>query len=68
MAVKKVTVNLPEEMVDFLLQVAKEHDMSFTDALRQAIKSEQFFVAQEKAQNKILIEEPSGRMYLVFRR
>jgi hypothetical protein len=54
---KKITVNLPSDQVDFLQGVAREDNISFTDALRRAINSEQFFVEQEKGGRKILVED-----------
>lgn len=68
MATKKVTVNLPEEMIKFLQKIAEEEDLSFTDVLRRSINAEKFFVTQEKANRKILIEEPGQLLREVVRR
>lgn len=54
---KKITVNLPSDQVDFLQEVAQRDQVSFTDALRRAINSEKFFVEQENAGRKVLVEE-----------
>jgi hypothetical protein len=56
---KKVTVNLPTSQVDFLQGLAKEENISVVDVLRRAINSEKFFVENEKAHRKILIEDGS---------
>ncbi|WP_377808012.1 hypothetical protein ABNQ38_21755 [Azospirillum sp. A29] len=68
MVMKKVTVNLPEEQIEFLQSVAKKEDLSFTDVLRRSINSERFFVAQEVSGNKILVEDSSNRVREVFRK
>jgi hypothetical protein len=68
MPIKKVTVNLPAEQVAFLQQVAAEEDLTFTDILRRSISSERFFLDNEKANRKILVEEPlTQRMFEVRR-
>jgi hypothetical protein len=53
----KVTVNLPEEQVKFLQEVSAKDKISFTDALRRAIRSEEFFVEQESNNRKVLVED-----------
>lgn len=68
MATKKVTVNLPEEQIAFLQQLAEEQHITFTDALRRAINSEKFFVQQETAGRKILVEEEGQRIREVVRK
>jgi hypothetical protein len=64
---KKVTVNIPADQYDFLQEVAQKDQVSFTDALRRAIHSEKFFVDQEKAGRKVLVEE-GDRIREVIRR
>jgi hypothetical protein len=68
MVMKKVTVNLPEEQVAFLQQIAEAEHISFTDALRRSINSEKFFVVQEKANRKVLVEEAGQRLREVIRK
>lgn len=68
MAIRKVTVNLPEEQVQFLQEIAQKESLSFTDVLRRAINSEKFFVQQESAGRKILIEESDQRIREVVRK
>jgi hypothetical protein len=60
MTTKRITVNLPEDQIQFLQDVAKKENLTFTVALSRAINSERFFVQQEGAGHKILVEE-SGR-------
>ncbi len=56
-AFKKVTVNLPTEQVEFLQNLAAKEKLSVVDVLRRAINSEKFFVDNESAKRKILIED-----------
>lgn len=57
MSVKKVTVNLPEDQVKFLQELAASEHISFTDALSRSINAERFFVEQTRQGHKVLIEE-----------
>ncbi len=68
MATKKVTVNLPEEQIRFLQEIAAREHSTFTDILRRSISSEQFFVEQEQKGRKILIEEKGERLREVLRK
>ncbi len=68
MAFKKVTVNLPEDQVAFLQRVAAKEHVSFTDVLRRSINSEKFFLDQEEANRKVLIEEPGKPIREVIRK
>lgn len=64
---KKVTVNLPSEQVDFLQELAAKEKISVVDVLRRAINSEKFFVENESAKRKVLIEDGS-RIREIIRR
>ncbi|HBK55491.1 MAG TPA: CopG family transcriptional regulator [Xanthomonadales bacterium] len=66
--VRKVTVNLPEEQVQFLMKTAQENHLTVTEVLRRAINSERFFVEQEQSGRKILIESEDKRLREVVRR
>jgi hypothetical protein len=68
MVTKKVTVNLPEEQIEFLQKLAESEDLTFTDVLRRSINSEKFFVDQEKSGRKVLIEEHGKPLREVFRK
>jgi hypothetical protein len=68
MAVKKVTVNLPEEQVAFLQQMAERQHITVTDALRRAIETERFFSEQEASGSKVLIEDTKQQIKQVIRR
>lgn len=64
---KKVTINLPEEQVEFLQRIAKRNNITFTEAVRRAITSEKFFVEQEDNGRKILVEEKGHRLREIVR-
>lgn len=55
MKTKKVIVNLLDEQVAFLQNLAARKDMTFTDALVRAIDLEKFLVTQENLGRKVLV-------------
>lgn len=67
-ATKKVTVNLPEEQVQFLLDLAQKENLTFTAALSRSINSERFFVEQQDAGRKVLVEAAGQRLREVMRK
>ena len=64
---KKVTVNLPDDQVKFLQDLANQEHITFTDALRRSIGAERFFVEQKQSGRKILVEDKDKRIREVFR-
>lgn len=68
MVMKKVTVNLPEDQVEFLQKIAEAEHLSFTDVLRRSINSERFFVEQAESGNKVLVEGAGQRIREVLRK
>lgn len=68
MVMKKITVNLPEDQVEFLQKIAQAEHLSFTDVLRRSINSEKFFVEQAEAGNKVLVEGAGQRIREVLRK
>jgi hypothetical protein len=68
MATRKVTINLPEDQIQFLQDIAKKESVTFTDVLRRAINSEKFFVQQEGDGNKVLIEDSAKRIREIVRK
>ncbi|NUB01836.1 CopG family transcriptional regulator [Azospirillum melinis] len=66
--VKKVTVNLPKNEVQFLQRVAKQENLSFTDVLRRSIRSEKFFVENENSGKKILVQSDDNELREIWRR
>ncbi len=63
----KVTVNLPEDTIAELRDLAKTYDISMTDAIRRAIHADAFFTKEEKAGKKILVEEPDRSLRQIVR-
>ena len=57
----KVTVNLPDELVDELRRMAEERDLTMTQVLRQAIESERFLQDELSKGNKVLIENKKDK-------
>ncbi len=68
MATKKVTVNLPDEQIRFLQELAEREHSTVTEILRRSINAERFFVEQEQAGRKILVEEKGQRLREVLRK
>ncbi len=68
MSTKKVTVNLPEEQINFLRKLAAKEHLTFTDVLRRSIRSEKFFTEQEDRGRKILVEEKGQKLREIERR
>jgi len=64
---KKITVNLPEDQVEFLQNLAKQEHITFTDALRRSINAERFFVEQKESGRKILVEEEGHKLREIVR-
>lgn len=57
---KKLTVNLSEEIVDILKDMAKRNQSSMTEELRNAISDRKFFIEQKEAGKKIVLEGPDS--------
>jgi predicted transcriptional regulator len=53
----KMSVNLPDEAVDNLRQIAEKNGITLTAALRQAIANEKFLEDELKGDAKLLIED-----------
>lgn len=67
MSMIKVTVNIPDELVDFLKKTAKEEQISVSDVLRRSINTEKFFIQQQKSGHKILVESDNQQIREVIR-
>jgi predicted transcriptional regulator len=60
---QKVTVNLPDDAVAALKQLAAEREETQTQVLRRAIASEQFLHEEVKKKGrKLLIEQEGGTL------
>jgi predicted transcriptional regulator len=53
----KMSVNLPDEAVENLRQIAEKNGITLTAALRQAIANEKFLEDQLQSDSKLLIED-----------
>jgi predicted transcriptional regulator len=53
----KMSVNLPDEAVENLREIAEKNGITLTAALRQAISNEKFLDEQLKDNSKLLIED-----------
>ncbi|MGH8524911.1 MAG: ribbon-helix-helix protein, CopG family [Gammaproteobacteria bacterium] len=62
MAMKKVTVNLSDETIEDLREVAKKRGITLTEAIRQAIATEKFVQKEREEGGKVLIEKRGGRV------
>lgn len=62
MAVKKVTVNLSDETIRDLQEVADKRGITLTEAIRRAIATEKFVQDERDEGSKILVEKPGGRV------
>lgn len=67
MGTVRVTVNLPEELVEYLKNSAQRDHTNVTEKLKQAINTERYFDEQERKGTKILIEN-DGKVREVVRR
>jgi predicted transcriptional regulator len=62
MAVRKVTVNLSDETIKDLKEVADKRGISLTEVIRRAIATEKFVQDEREEGGKILVEKPGGRV------
>ena len=66
--VTKVTVNLPNEVVAQLREIAANNHTTMTEAIRQSIVINKLLLDEERKDAKILIERPDGRFERIIRR
>lgn len=67
---RKITVNLPQETIDRLKELADEQGITATAALRQAIETESFLRKETTEKNAVVLikDQTSGETkQLVFR-
>ena len=69
MATIKMSVNLPEETVNSLRELAKSKGITMTEALRQAIANDKYLNDAQAEGSKILVNSKDGKdtKQLVFR-
>jgi hypothetical protein len=69
MAVKKVTVNLPDGDLATLKRLAEDRGISVTQALRQAISTERFLTDEtEQKGYKLILEKEGDRREVILKR
>jgi predicted transcriptional regulator len=56
----KTSVNLSDDAVEALRQVAKERNTTMTEVLRHAVSLEKFVHDESRKGSKILVEKPDG--------
>jgi predicted transcriptional regulator len=54
----KITVNLPDEVIAAIAQIAKSRGISKTEALRQAVSLNAFVQNEREKGARLLIERP----------
>ena len=57
----KVTVNLPDQTVDALKDIANTRGTTVTEALRQVIESQRFLENEVQKGNDLLIQNPTDK-------
>ncbi|QXG48967.1 ribbon-helix-helix domain-containing protein [Pseudomonas viridiflava] len=53
----KLTVQLPEESINAIQEIANSLNISRTDAIRRALKTELFFIGEKAKGKKILLRD-----------
>ena len=64
----KVTVNLPEYVVQELREIATSTNTTMTEAIRKSIEINKYLLDQERGQGKVLIEAPDGTFKQIIRK
>ena len=62
----KVTVNIPNNLVEFLKKFSIEKGITVTDALIRCIVDYRFLIEKQIQGNTILLEKSNGKLYKVF--
>jgi len=55
----KVTVNLPDDTVQALKEIANERQVSYTEALRQMVDNQRFLYREVRNGGKVMIRRPN---------
>ncbi len=58
----KISANLSASVVDALKEIADTKQISMTEALRQAISHEKYFLEATRQNQKILLEDTNGKL------
>lgn len=68
MQTTKVTVNIPNDVLEELRSIATANNTTLTDAISQSIRINKFLTDQEKHDAKILIETSDGKFQRIVRK
>ena len=60
--VVRTTVNLPQDAIDALTEIAGQRGTSMSEVIRRAIATEKFLFDTDQSGGKILIEEKDKRL------
>lgn len=58
----KLTVALPNNSIDDLIDISEHHECSKTMAIRKAVRTLHFMVTQQRSGKKILLEDSDGKL------
>jgi hypothetical protein len=64
----KVTLNLPEELVNRLKEESSKTNISMTEAIRRGIEVDLFLKKEESAGSKILLEKKDSKIVQLVRK
>ena len=65
---KKITVALPDDLIEYMKAVAVVEGISAVDVLRRSIKTERFLTKLESEGCKILSEDTKGNLSRIIRK
>ena len=58
----KLTVNLPEDTVAAVQKIARENNLTMTEALRQLLDSQTYLHNEIRKGSKVVLETPDDRL------
>jgi len=64
----KVTVNIPEDLMENVKRLAAEEGTTMTSVIQRALSLEIFLAAEEEKGSKVLLEDPNGKFRKVMRK
>lgn len=67
-SVTKVTVNLPDVVVEELKELAKANNVTMTDLIAQSIRLNKFLSDREREGGKILVEGADRKIERIIRK
>mgnify|MGYP002635758658 CR=1 FL=1 len=65
--VTRVTVNLPNEVIEQLKALAAANNTTLTDAIKRSIEINKYLTDREKEGSKLLIETPDKKFQQLIR-